>query len=108
MRLLLLLLASPALASEGPSSGSLLDAFSQYGLPGLIILFGGFGAYKVIRLLFDLYNKRTEQLIEFGPRNLDVIRANTVSQDSSTDAIRANTDAIRALGDLYKARGGNP
>lgn len=75
---------------------SFVGIFAQYGLPGLVILFMGWGAYKAIKILFNKYVDATDRLIAFGPQALDLIHTNTLSQDSNTVAIKVLSELIRA------------
>lgn len=73
----------------------LITTFGQYGLPGLSVL----GLAYAVKKLFDSYVDVQNKRIDEARQTIEVIRANTVSQDN-------NTAAIKALGELIKAQRG--
>lgn len=72
-----------------------MDAFTteiaKFGLPGLFIL----ALAVAVRTLFVKYDEVQNKRVEEARETIEVIRANTISQDKNTEAVRALGDVVR-------------
>lgn len=86
------------------SSGNLvLDIALQYGLAGLVIFVGGWGAYKIVRRVFDQYDERIEgyqKVLEQKDTRIDEVNEKRVT--AATAAVAALKDSSQKLEDIHE------
>lgn len=94
------------LAAEAPPASSgipLFDLFLQYGLAGLVIGVGGWGAYKIVTRVFNQYDARIEgyqKVLEKKDATLDTVNEKRVS--AAMAAVEALNDASGKLEDIHE------
>ncbi len=99
-------LPSLLIAAEAASTSSgfpLFDLFLQYGLAGLVIFVGGWGAYKIVRRVFDQYDERIEgyqKVLEQKDKRIDEVNEKRVA--AATAAVAALKDSSQKLEDIHE------
>ena len=100
MRLSSLLIAADA---HPASSGiPLLDIALQYGLAGIVIFVGGWGAFKIVKRVFDQYDARIEayqNILERKDKRIDDVNEKRVA--AATAAVEALNDSTQKLEDIH-------
>lgn len=95
-----ILIAAEAAAA---SSGNLvLDIALQYGLAGLVIAVGGWGAFKIVSRVFNQYDERIEgygEVLKEKDKRLDDVNEKRVT--AAMDAVGALKDSTEKLGDIH-------
>jgi len=86
------------------SSGiPLLDIALQYGLAGLVIFVGGWGAFKLVTRVFDQYDKRIaayQKILESKDKRIDEVNEKRVA--AATAAVEALKDSNQKLEDIHE------
>ena len=101
MNLLFVLIAADAAPTS--SGNPILDIALQYGLAGLVIFVGGWGAFKIVTRVFNQYDDRIEgyaEVLKAKDKSLDTVNEKRVA--AATAAVAALKDSSEKLGDIHE------